>query len=305
MLKKGGNIQKRKEEKHMKKNTKKKLKDIRSAIVMMCVMVAMMSTASYAWFSMTSTPTVTGMQMTAASTGGLKISWVNDATKFKNVITYADVENTAQDKGTAKRLVPVHPTGVATFAEGQYEGNTVTGLKSNLTDLTDYVAHYTVFLKSDYAETKSVGIVCGNATSEGDLGASNDQPKILGSLVRAKTGGVGDTSSMQAPYAVRVGFVADPAQMVIWEPNNNGKNENGTYAVDEVEKVLQATISSMEDGTITTGGTNTISNALFTIDSGATKKVDIYIWLEGTDVDCVDEIKTDYLEAQVQFTVVE
>ena len=58
----------------MKKNTKKKLKDIRSAIVMMCVMVAMMSTASYAWFTLTDSPTVTGMQMKATASGGLQVS---------------------------------------------------------------------------------------------------------------------------------------------------------------------------------------------------------------------------------------
>lgn len=293
----------------MEKNKKKKFRDIRNAVVMMCVMVAMMSTASYAWFTLTDAPTVTGMQMTAASTGGLKISWKSDdMNSFKNAIDYKD-HPSDQDVSTPKTLVPVHPTAAGKFAEGKYDGNTVTGLKANLSDLTNYVAHYTVYLKSESAETETIGIICGDSTANTstELGVVNDQPKVGGSLVRAKSGGVGDTSTMQAPYAVRVGIVAD-GTMWIWEPNNDEHN-TGDQAVDNVTPVLEATISSTVRGIITAGGNgeaNTnISEGLFTIDTGVTKPVDIYIWLEGTDDDCVDQIKTDYLEAQIQFTVVD
>ena len=42
---------------------KKKWKDIRSAVTMMCVMLAMISTATYAWFTMSESATVTGLQV--------------------------------------------------------------------------------------------------------------------------------------------------------------------------------------------------------------------------------------------------
>ena len=35
------------------------------------------------------------------------------------------------------------------------------------------------------------------------------------------------------------------------------------------------------------------------------QKVTMYIWLEGTDEQCVDQIKTDELEGQIQFAIVE
>ena len=57
-----------------KQKKKKKWRDVRSALVMTLLMVAMMSTATYAWFSLTSNPVVNGLQMTAASSEGLKIS---------------------------------------------------------------------------------------------------------------------------------------------------------------------------------------------------------------------------------------
>ncbi|MBQ8316567.1 MAG: hypothetical protein IJX95_12620, partial [Lachnospiraceae bacterium] len=31
-------------------------------------------------------------------------------------------------------------------------------------------------------------------------------------------------------------------------------------------------------------------------------EIKMYIWLEGTDAQCVDQIKTDLIEAQIQFT---
>ena len=297
----------------MKKSTKKKIRDIRSALVMVLVMVAMLSTASYAWFTMTDSPTVTDMQMTAASTGGLKVSWENDESKFKNAIDYSDCPNADT---AAKILVPVHPTAAGKFAVGKYEGNEVTGLKE-LTSLKDHVAHYTVYLKSDEDSSKTVdiGIICGSLDSASgiDLGVgTNDQPTVGGSLVRAKNGTTvtGDTSTMDAPKAVRVGFVVNSGStMYIWEPNSNVHNQ-GTAAVDKVTKVYTtADVISQDSGIITTGGngeSNTnISKGLFQITGSTVTPVDIYIWLEGTDTDCVNEIKTDYLEAQIQFTVVD
>jgi len=53
---------------------KRDWKQIRNAFVMVCVAVAMLSTATYAWFTMTNQPSVTGMNMTASSVGGLSVS---------------------------------------------------------------------------------------------------------------------------------------------------------------------------------------------------------------------------------------
>ena len=62
---------------------KRNWKDIRNAFVMFCVMVAMLSTASFAWFTLTDSPTVTSLQLTAATKGGLKVCETSTG-DFKN-----------------------------------------------------------------------------------------------------------------------------------------------------------------------------------------------------------------------------
>lgn len=286
----------------MKKNTKKKFRDIRNAIVMMCVMAAMLSTASYAWFTLTDSPTVTGMNMTAASTGGLKVSWDTTETNFKNAIAFSDRENT-NNASDPQVLVPVHPIAVGSFAEGRYEGNKVKDLKPALTSLKNKVAVYTFYIKSEETNPVSVGIICGNVAQAGDMGIKNEMPNLGGSLVR--NGKV----TKNAPNAVRVGLVVEGSQeMIIWEPNNDQHNTGGNAAVDETnlkgDSKFPVKVSSESTGNITTGGSANTSEKLFEVGPKATK-VTMYVWLEGTDEDCVDEIKTGGLEAQIQFTVVD
>lgn len=288
----------------MKKNTKKKFRDIRNAIVMMCVMAAMLSTASYAWFTLTDSPTVTGMNMTAASTGGLKVSWDENENNFKNAIAFSDGENT-NNASDPQVLVPVHPTGVGSFAEGRYEGNKVKTLKPALTSLKNKVAVYTFYIKSEETNPVSVGIICGDVAQVGDMVIKNEMPNLGGSLVR------NGKNAKNAPNAVRVGLVVGDtgkqSEMIIWEPNNDQHN-TGKAAEDETnlknDTKFPVKVSSKSTGDITIGGSANTSEKLFEVGPTATK-VTMYVWLEGTDEDCVDEIKTGELEAQIQFTVVD
>ena len=286
----------------MEKNKKKKFRDIRNAVVMMCVMVAMMSTASYAWFTMTSSPTVTGMEMTAASTGGLQISNTQNS-------GYADAIVT--NDPDAKVLKPVTPltTSPGTFQAPVYSGNEVVAVTS-LESITDYVAKYTYYLKSNADEspkTLNIGIVCGNVDQAGDMGVTGQTSNLKGSIVRKTPGSAKDGIH----HAIRVGIVPEGSSvMYIWEPNNDG-NISGKAATDSTGINLDAHVSSTMVGNITKGsiGASALdqktSGGLFTMTEGSIKPVDVYVWLEGTDEQCVDEIQAGELQVQLQFTVVD
>lgn len=306
----------------MKKNTKKRFRDIRNAVVMMCVMVAMMSTASYAWFTMTDSPTVTGMNMTATATSGLKIS-LDDS-------TYEDAVKVVEDDTTAKTLKPVTPLTPANvsmytetevndyikFQEAVYSGKTATGLADVPgTKIKTYVAKYTVYLKAtDTSATGKfgIGIICGDKNQTGDMVLdANKIPEVAGSVVRTKTSPTGKNLS---EYAVRVGLLPeDSTELIIWEPNDDEVSTNGTTAAAQTgaANIAKASegikVSSSADGEINTGKGNPSNTSikLFEMDKSARKKVDIFIWLQGSDEHCVDQIQKDDLEAQIQFTVVE
>lgn len=285
----------------MEKNKKKKLRDIRNALVMVCVMVAMMSTASYAWFTMTSSPTVTNMQMTATSSAGLKISTEESG-------RYYDAVEIESDDTTPLKLKPVSPQNGG-FAEAVYQGNEVIGLKtSNVSDLTDYVAVYECYLKAE-GEPVQVGIICGNATTQSgkNMEVDNNNTAVIGgSIVRTKVASSGDDAAVAA-NAIRVGIKPDQGNMIIWEPNKDQTTSSSNKATVSSMPTLTTHISSDVNGTIEVGcadGETNISGSFFEVGDEA-KKVTIYIWLEGYDNECVNEIQTNDIEAQIQFTVVE
>lgn len=280
---------------------KKRWKDIRNAFVMFCVMVAMLSTATYAWFTLTDSPTVTSLQMTAATKGGLKISKTVGG-PWESAIDLSD--KTTVD-GKPFKLIPVSPSG-AGFSEPVYTGSNVTALNSKVLttddELKGVVAKYEYYLKADDG-TVGVGIIAGDPGQTGTMGVTGGVANLAGSLVRQRTGQDGDTATMNAERAIRIGFVVDgTSDMIIYEPNN-GTGNTGTKAGNSVTGPTSKVISNAS-GQITTGGSGNTSVKLFEV-SDAGKKVTMYIWIEGTDDDCVDQIQTDGIEAQIQFTVVD
>jgi len=283
-----------------------KWKEIRSALVMVLVMVSMLSTATYAWFSLTTSPTVTGLQMTAATTSGLKISEDGIENSYVDAI---DISTTQSIEGN-KVLTPVslEDDTKAEFYEPVYAGNEVTGLATNpLADdaLSGYVAKYTYYLKSEEASTNVGILTVAPSAQTGTMGVDNGQANIPGTFVRAKD--PLDTNS--AINAVRVGFLVDNT-FVIYEPNNETEDNEGTKAVNSIASSNwpESTVISGTDNKITKGFKNATgdysSDTLFQVTSSGTKVV-MYIWIEGTDDDCVNEIKADEIEAQIQFTIVE
>lgn len=291
---------------------KKKWRDAKNALVMVIVMAAMLSTATYAWFTLTNNATVTGMQMTAGGSSGLKVSKTGEDGTWKDAI---DLTQTGEDgevvtqqinqvtvkKGT-EGFVPEFYSPVYTAGAGNTA--VVSGVEAiDAADLTNYVAKYEYYLKTEAQESAPVGLVIGKmpgATETTGLN-NNGDPLIDGSFVKATEESDTDT----AAYAVRIGLVVD-GKMYIYEPNNDGTIANGSKATAEGEASndYEATVSSTKDGTVTIGGADGKSDKLFTVTNTEGTKVTMYVWIEGTDNECVDQIKADDIEAQVQFTIV-
>lgn len=299
---------------------------------MMCVMVAMMSTASYAWFTMASSPTVTGMKMTAATSGGgLQVANVpsgegNTTKKYFDSITIVATD----DPQVLKPVTPdLADTPATLFKAPVYTGSEVTGFTSiDDTTLTGYVAKYTYWIKEttqvdavDEANTVGVGIICGDSTSTdeyGLTGADGTAPLLPGSFVRKSISEESPSTTTENPsYAVRVGFVVTSgntaSELIMWEPNMDGVKETTgdltmadvAAAADVADAVVEATtLRSNKTGTIMKGGTGNTSEELFKVPVGGEVMVDMYVWLEGSDDLCANEIQAGELEAQVQFTVV-
>ena len=274
---------------------------------MVVVMAAMMSTATYAWFTLTSDATVTGMQMTAGGSSGLKVSTDNanwfDAVSLEQLDPETgDPIKQVVNQITVKDGDKVNGNFVAKFYKPNYsDTDVVDGVTLITDDITNYVAKYTYYLKSE-AATELVALRTAARPSASDVtGIEDGQPLYDGSFVRAIDGS--DTSS--AVNAVRVGIVigeGNNAPMYIYEPNANGTVTGTAKATDSTGNTYVANVRSDVEGNITDSA-EFVSDGLFTV-TNAGVKVTMYVWLEGTDPQCVNDIQADEIEAQIQFTTV-
>lgn len=294
---------------------KKKWRDVKNALIMVVVMAAMMSTATYAWFTLTNNATVTGMQMTAGGSSGLKVCETIDGS-YTDAISLAPeiVDGVTEENQIINQLTVDDPDGEGVFTTTFYkpvygtvgEGTGVTGVEAitALSEVPSYAAKYTYFLKTEAEDAAQVGLIIGEMPAYDTVGGlnANNMPNIEGSFVRATA-----QDANSAIYAVRIGLVVD-GKMYVYEPNSDG-NFTGTVADVDTNTMTYdgytATVVSETDGTITNGaGVDGVSKGLFTVTKEGTQ-VDMYVWLEGTDPQCADEIKADEIEAQVQFTIVQ
>lgn len=273
-------------EKENRQRRKRNKKDIRNAFVMLCVTIAMMSTATFAWFTMTDSPTVQGLKMTAAATGGLELR-----------LTASDAWSNSINVNTAAetvKLTPVSPTGATNkFGSPVYQGSKVTGVTEiSDSDLSKYLAAYNY-------QIRAVGATANSPVKVGFLGGTKDSNSGSFIVEESTTSGVNDAS-----YAIRVGFQID-GKWIIYEPNADGRfTPEGTKAVNEYTK-LTSTIQQKKDGTFeSTYGSGNVSNMIFELKDTNAHDIKMYIWLEGTDDQCVNEIQTDSLKGQIQFTVI-
>ena len=264
----------------------RRLSNIRNAFVMVCVSVAMLSTATYAWFTVTSSPSVEGLKLTAATKGGLEISW--DKSTWQSSIAIKD-----QPGGQVKteKLTPVTVTAKdPVFKQAvKATGGVVTDgdLGDVPTDDTlyrEYVAKYTYYLRpAGGSGTVSVGLLKNDSSDNGCYIKRKDA----------------HTASDKAEQAVRVGFKVG-GKWIIYEPNYDSDSSSTNYIPHASTQypLKDMLIKQKENGDFVSGSDGN-SEKLFDITDET--KIDMYIWIEGTDRSCVNGIMTDELEGRIQF----
>ena len=264
-----------------------RLSNIRNAFVMVCVSVAMLSTATYAWFTVTSSPSVEGLKLTAATKGGLEISW--DKSSWQSSI---DIDDQPSSQVRTEKLTPVTVTDKdpvfkqAIKATGGVVTDTDLGdVPTDDTLYREYVAKYTYYLRpAGGSGTVSVGLLKNDSSDNGCYIKRKDA----------------HTASDKAEQAIRVGFKVG-SEWIIYEPNydNNSSSTNYIPHASGTSYPVRDKLVQQKTGGDFDGGSGGNSEKLFDV-SGVTT-VEMYIWIEGTDRSCVNGIMTDELEGRIQF----
>lgn len=281
------------------------------------ILLPLCSVATYTWFSISRTPKVSDMEMTINSNVGLELAWSPDAAEEEWGQHLAFTDAVPDDT----LLTPVtwsDESGgfyAVTFGgDGRVKG--IGARLSDEKDVNNRNGHYVKFtLYGRTHEHVDVSLAPAVEMEEGTACAGTYlicPPLWDADGIRHTDGGDG------ARYAVRVGLritklsAADGAEgdstFLVYEPNNDGHVDgiagylptpsiDGTDTLVPTDRlILQSTSSFSESSPVLRGvvqydlGDFEGDASLFELTANELVKMEVYIWLEGMDVDCVNAI---------------
>lgn len=257
------------------------------SLAMLAVSAVVLTTASYAWFSISNQPKVEDITLTAGTFGGLTIS-KTESGEFKDTV------NLSTDITTGTVLRPItSPNGIDFYKPTYGSAGKVTGVEANkVNDLS------TISNKSQ----ADGGYIAASSFYLKATGGSSDKVKIQlasGTKVENKDGG-------QAAYAIRIAFVVDGTSTCkVFEPNADGSATGASgdqYAMPGYQSLTTVKQDVAGKFALNNSYTSDYSEDLFEIPVDRATKITMYIWVEGADKDCVNGIASKVLTTSLQFT---
>lgn len=314
----------------MKKTIKKRA--FVSAIAMLIVSAIVLTSSTFAWFSMSKQATVDSMDLTVSSPEGIQIS--ANASAWTANLTIDEIFNT--DDSTTSRYdayegnVNLYPTDLIPVSSAFYNAASGTGFanfyKATLND-------------SGYAAVSAVNQTAGNADNAGLIAFDLFFKVAQQTTVYFGTSEFKDNSSSDVLTALRVGFTplgniaigSTAAEAQALNSFTRGQN-NILYEVDAMHRSADALAAGQAEGSVDTrylmgtGAAGQTTNGIlsnsyttassskiirdnaaasaksFVLNQGITK-MRIYIWVEGNDIDCQNSIAGAAFTAALKFTI--
>lgn len=294
-------------------------------------MLSLLVTFSFAWFSVSSTPRVSDMEIHVNAPAGVELAldYNADDDEWGQSLNYSDLVTSSSP------LKPVTWSDAEQcFKAARYgrDGRLLNNWKTlsdednaNGTGNDQYYVYGTFYARSD--STCTVSLADAVELNEGLNGAGT---YVIGEPVWDSGTGAHMNAGQGSEYAARIGFRVtqiDPntgtavgdSVFYIYEPNADEHLDgtvqfidtssiDGTDTLVERAYLLQQSTSSwsetspiQRDATVKSLGTFTGDTALFTIEAGTTVQIKMYIWIEGQDVDCYGLPDDTELIANIQF----
>ncbi|MDE7333672.1 MAG: hypothetical protein K2O16_15915 [Lachnospiraceae bacterium] len=277
---------------------------LKSKLLVCLMYVAVLSTATYAWFTLNNKPKVFNLSLTAGGAADLLIA--DDLGGGPGEYSEKLDLQTANQTPVAMmdmELNPVTTDNARTFYEPVYEGSSVTSVKE-ITDVTElnrsYVYQKTFYLKAGSIKTKSGKKVSSRVKSYDIMLLGPEQhEEFSGCVIEQKSGSSAEAS---AANSIRIAFIVEGQDEIpIYEPNSSQHN-GGDKATNAVSYGNYKTLKQPSPGGEFADGENGNSKTLFTIREEEDVLVTMLIWIEGTDDDCTNSIQMDDIVGNIQFT---
>ncbi|MBQ3215673.1 MAG: hypothetical protein IJB11_06120 [Oscillospiraceae bacterium] len=304
----------------MKQNMRKKA--LLPAISMVLAAIIALSGVTYAWFTTGNTASVTGLDVNIQTANGIQVSL--DASAWRSIITAKDIQDSiTRVGGTYSGSANQYPT--TEIAPVSSAGNVVDGklqmfygeiakdgtllskaeAEEERVSAGNFIA-FDLFFKSSSTQMLTLNIGDSLSFVKGaSINGSNDQAGAE-KAVRVAFVPLGSAATPEAARALKDGSTA-----LIWEPNADSRAagveaDTGKLPYNgfntEFESKTEAQL--LDDGVVSHVTTFTGTTDIVELQAGI-NKVRVYIWLEGQDVDCVNQISFGDFTANLSFSVPE
>lgn len=285
--------------------------------ILLLILLLLLSTATYTWFAISRTPTVNNMEIYVNSNGGLSLSWEPDGGNgWGQHLDYSS-------RYTNSILKPVtysYENDCFYAARFGFDGR----VESADQQLNDDQHTNRDSINGYYVKATFYGLAEGNIKVSLLSSDRGEGTYVVGTpmwddeeIIHVNGGG-------GAQYAVRIGFRITPldkngepntdkTRFVIYEPNaTDHVNYKGKYVSEYIptpsvdgenndlipEKNLIRQSSTLwteadpvqKDVVVYKHGKFLDDTGLFELNDGELVKIDMYLWLEGQDVDCTNRI---------------
>ena len=300
-------------------------------IYMLLILLTLLVVGSYTWFSLSRTPRVSDMNMYVNSVSGLELSvdplaeeWelqldfrdMVDVTTPLRPITWSEADQRfyAAAYGTDGRLKDYY-SWEPLEDERHANKDTIEG----------YYIKASFYARSGQTETVSL-----SPAVEVDEGIDGSGTYVIGTPIWDAQQLINNNGGKGAECAVRIGIrvtpvdeegnpTDDPEQLIIYEPNSDIHPDGSmgyipTPSIDQTptlvpaDRLILQTASTWTEAypverevVIRDLGDFQTDTELFTIEAGNMVKLDLYVWLEGQDPDCTNQISGAQILASIQF----
>ena len=282
--------------------------NIKVKIIMVLLYLAVLSTATYAWFTMNNKPKVLNLALSAAAAGDLMIA--DDLGGGPG--EYGE----ELDLKAASQIVPMEEVMLnpVTTNDGEnFYAPVYTGLAvTDVIEIADkeelnkkYVYEKTFYLKAGSQKNGNGKKATSGSAKVYDimlLGPQQDGEENSGTWIKQSDTVTSSVGSDTAANCIRISFLVEGEEIAIYEPNSDQHNQDSQKAEDNVKgsygnytTLKQLSSSDFE------GGEKGNSPKLFIIEEEKDIKVTMRIWMEGTDEDCTNSNELDEIIGNIQF----
>lgn len=278
---------------------------LKSKLMVCLLYVAVLSTATYAWFTLNNKPKVFNLALTAGASADLLIAddlgggpgeygeELNLREARQDPVAMEEVE-----------LNPVTTMDAEKFYEPVYTGSTVTDVKE-VTDPVElnqsYVYEKTFYLKAGALKTKSGRRVNAREKYYDIMLLGPEQEDEYTGCVIEQAPGASTEGGATAANSIRIAFIVEGEEEVsIYEPNS-AQHNGGDKATNGVNYGTYETMKQPSPGADFEEGEGGNSKTMFTIKEEEDVLVTMRIWIEGTDDDCTNSIQMDEIIGNIQF----